>query len=126
MTATLKIGGPFARPCDTCRQPPGAGCVTTDRGGRNTSLPRKRPHAARVKAAPPEAEVKVGDLVILDGVDGEALALVEELGEPVALRRWWGRQFGALVRLWPSNVLRLAPEDDRTAAASAALAQHPR
>lgn len=53
--ATRRSSGaddPYATRCETCRQPAGAGCVVLDGpDGRPLPWPRKRPHAARVKAA---------------------------------------------------------------------------
>lgn len=119
---TLKIGGPLAIRCDTCRQPPGAACVARWRG-RPTDRPCKT-HAARVKRGPPELEVAPGDLVVVQLGAREVLALVRGgTQDSVALRFWsaehgWSPGDGHL-EAW--RVLRLAPEDETTAAARAAL-----
>lgn len=123
MTA-LRIGGPLAIRCDTCRQPQGADCVLlSGPDGRPVPWPRRRPHACRVKAAPPEAEAKAGDLVIVRIGPREALAVVGGgTQDAVALRFWsdargWSDGWSHL-EAWR---LGLAPEDERTAAARAAL-----
>lgn len=117
----LKIGGPLAIRCDVCEQPPGAGCITAPHS-LGTRYPLRKPHAARVKAAPPEMEVKAGDLVIVRTRDAEHVAVIDSIGAEVHFVRLWivGAFYGLAVSRF--QILRLAPEDERTAAARAALA----
>ncbi len=116
---TLKIGGPLAIACKACGAGPGRACIPIT-GERIT----RRIHAARVKAAPPELEVAPGDLVVVQFSAREVLALVRGgTQDNVALRFWsvalgWSTGDGHL-EAW--RVLRLAPEDEQTAAARAAL-----
>lgn len=120
--AALRIGGPLAKRCGTCRQPPGADCVLlSGPDGRPVPWPRNRPHAARVKAAPPEAEVRAGDLVIL--VDRlERLAVIASVS-PLLVRAWNPGAGRFSPPYATALLMRLAPEDERTAAARAALAR---
>lgn len=118
---TLKIGGPLAIRCPVCDAAAGGSCERAD--GKYFLA---KPHAARVKAAPPEAEVKPGDLVVVQLGAREALAIVRGgTQDNVALRFWsaalgWSAGDGHL-EAW--RVLRLAPEDETAAAARAALAE---
>lgn len=123
---TLRIGGALAVRCPTCTARPGAPCWTlAGPDGRPTPWPRKQPHAARVKAAPPEQQARVGDLVVVRHAGADRLAVVT-LAED-GLVRIWRRELGRFERMSspiaPANVLRLAPEDERSLAARAALAE---
>lgn len=126
MSVTLKIGGPPAIRCEVCDVPPGMGCkfVRVQARGPGHTFTRA-PHAARVKAAPPEQEAKVGDLVVVQLGARETLALVRGgTQDNVALRFWsaahgWSPGDGHL-EAW--RILRLAPEDETTAAMRATLA----
>lgn len=87
------------------------------------------PHAERVEAAPPEQDARVGDLVIVRaaGVMTRVAVLDEIRLLFVTARIWEWRwsSFGAAVTLDVERVLRLAPDDETTAAARAALAGTP-
>ena len=128
MSGALRIGGPSAAYCSTCHARPGSGCLTlSGADGRPTPWPRRRPHAARVKAAPPEREAHAGDLVIVCLAGREILATILGGGEHVAVRTWsdargWAPGAGHVA---PWQILRLAPENETTAAARAALAGAP-
>ena len=83
-----------------------------------------RPVAPPRQAAPPEAEAKVGDLVVVQLGAHEVLALVRGGTQDNVALRFWSAQHGwsgdGHLEAW--RVLRLAPEDETTAAARAALA----
>jgi hypothetical protein len=116
VTAVLRIGGPLAKACQRpqCGAPAGETCR------RPSGEPAPRPHAARVKAAPPEQEARVGDVVVVQ-VLREFLGVLVSVA-PLRVRLWTD---GAWSIPWPReahHVLRLAPEDATTAAARAALA----
>lgn len=117
---TLKIGGPLAIRCPVCDAAAGGSCERAD--GKYFLA---KPHAARVKAAPPEAEVKPGDLVVVQLGAREVLALVRGGTQDNVALRFWSAQHGwsgdGHLEAW--RILRLAPEDETTAAAQAALAE---
>lgn len=125
MSPTLKIGGPLANRCPICEANPGVTCITAPYS-LGTRYPLRKPHAARRRNAPPEVEVKAGDFVILHPgppfPDGLAV-LVDPVpaGGLVQVRTWRHDRWGLVVPVHPSVILRLAPEDERTAAARAAL-----
>lgn len=117
---TLKIGGPLAIRCPVCD----AKHYCEAKSGRYFL---RKPHAARVKAAPPEQEVKVGDIVILcpGPPFPDALAILVDAaltGGLVQVRTWRHERWGLVVPVHPSVILRLAPENAQTAAMRATLA----
>ena len=110
----LILGGPLAVACTWCEVPRYVEC-------QSSSGPVK-PHAARVKAAPPIVEAHVGDLVLVRH-RGEHVAQLVDIGDPgrAALTvRFWrpSAQVFALARLVEREaVIGLAPDDARTALA---------
>ena len=117
MTAPLILGGPLAIGCTFCSAPKGETCASTDRGGVNVFLTRK-PHAARVKAAPPTVEAHVGDLVIVRH-RGEHVVQLVEIGTVLSVRFWRpsAQVFASPRLLEREAVIGLAPDDARTAMA---------
>lgn len=118
----LRVGGPLAIRCPRCGATRLSHCRTAYLG-----LARA-PHVARVKAAPPTQEAKSGDIVLVledaaQEVD-DAVAFLRGAAAGYALvRRWRGGAFDGEALIPARRILRLAPEDERTAAARAALAR---
>lgn len=112
MIAPLILGGPLAIGCETCHVPRLHGCETS--GGKDS-----KPHAARMKAAPPIVEAHVGDLVIVRH-RGEHVAQLVDIGDPgrAALTvRFWrpsAQVFASPRLLEREAVIGLAPDDART------------
>lgn len=75
----------------------------------------RSPHAARVKAAPPEQTIAAGDLVMVRS-GGTHLAQLVAIGEALSVRLWQpGRQAFASERKLPREALvSAAPEGART------------
>lgn len=120
MTPALNIGGVLSIRCPTCGEERGNECRTRpgSRGGFHVT----RPHAARLKAAPPIVEAHVGDLVLVRH-RGEHVVQLVEIGDPgrAALTvRFWrpsAQVFASPRLLEREAVIGLAPDDARTALA---------
>lgn len=120
MTPALDIGGVLSIRCETCGEERGNECRT--KPGSPGGFHVTRPHAARLKAAPPIVEAHVGDLVLVRH-RGEHVAQLVEIGDPgrAALTvRFWrpsAQAFASPRLLEREAVIGLAPDDARTALA---------
>jgi len=112
----LDIGGVLSIRCPTCGEERGNECRTKpgSPGGFRTT----KPHAVRVKAAPPIVEAHVGDLVLVRH-RGEHVAQLVEIGDVLTVRFWRpsAQVFGSPRLLEREAVIALAPDDARTALA---------
>lgn len=111
---TITAGGPLAIACLFCESRAGVSCRRTGRGAGDPCPP----HAARLKAAPPEQTITIGDLVLVT-TRGQHVAWITGIGEALRVRLWLpGRQAFASERKLPREALvSLAPEGARTAIA---------
>ena len=108
---SLTIGGATAASCETCGARIGATCLSP------SGAPCKRPHAARVRSAPPETKAHIGDLIEVNA-DGIRLAHLHTIIDAsVIVVRYWkpgSQRFGPPTPVRASLVARLAPDNVRT------------
>ena len=112
MIASLTIGGATAASCETCGARIGSTCLSP------SGAPCKKPHAARVRSAPPETTAHVGDLIEVHGTNGIHVAHLHAITDASAVVvRYWkpgAQRFGPPTPVRASLVARLAPDNVRT------------
>jgi len=90
---SLTIGGATAASCETCGARIGATCLSP------SGAPCKKPHAARVRSAPPETTAHVGDLIEVHGTNGIHVAHLHAITDASAV----------VVRYWKPGAQRFGP-----------------
>ena len=112
MITAITIGGAITAACETCGARPSAICLSPQ------GAPRKKPHAARTRHAPPEQTVSVGDLIDVRLASGVRLAQLHAIpDETTLLVRVWspGAQvFSAPRPIRRAEAIRLAGDNART------------